>query len=63
MFKVHKNKKKQKNMDAFLSFKPFVQNGDLPIKNTVSSGISSEGAGKEDSWLNLKTKWLNLKTK
>ena len=38
-----------KNMDAFLSFKPsrtFVQNSDIPIKNAVSPGISSEGARK-----------------
>lgn len=46
-------------MDAFLSFKPsrtFFQNGDLTIKNTVSPVVSSEAAGKDDSWLNLKTK-------
>ena len=38
-----------KNMNAFLFFKPwgtFVQNSDIPIKNAVSPGISSEGARK-----------------
>ena len=36
-------------MDVFFFFKPsriFVQNGYVPMKNTVLPGISTEGAGK-----------------
>ena len=36
-------------MDAFLSFKPaetLVQNGSVPIKNTVSPGINSKRGKK-----------------
>ena len=42
-------KTNKKKMDAFLSFKPaetLVQNGSVPIKNTVSPGINSKRGRK-----------------
>ena len=46
-------------MDAFLSFNSLrttARCGDVPMKNILSSGISSVG-GKKQSWLKLRAKY------
>ena len=48
---------KQQKDGCFLSSNPssaFVENGDVPVKNTVLPGIRSEGQEKQ-SWLKSRT--------